>query len=220
MIEISNKKFKTKKEFKTYIQTTLMEYFNNKRNILNDCEEFDFFSEMAKQRSKSCIIERIIVGPNPMKSGAYHIELEFSDKTREPFSFNKFVDNYGKDEEIIIANSKKLNLKDAMRKQIKDQIHDFKENSELICCNCKVNDLKYSKYHVDHIIKFKKLCDMFFEKYQDLDIEIENDNKYGGAKFINGSKISIKWEKFHKNNCELRILCEDCNLKLGSKNTF
>lgn len=203
---------------KEFVKTTMMKYLNSGKNILKTSEEYNFFYNLAKDReTEERKIELIEVTQNQLNPKTYHCQILWSDNTVEPIGFNKIIDNIGKDNNIILEQKKKLDLSQSMRKAIQEQINEFRKGEKKICLNCKESNCEM---HVDHVVKFKKLQDDFFIKYENIDIEIEDDNFFGGRKFIEDSKISNKWKKYHKKNAVLRILCKDCNLKLGSKDTY
>ncbi len=209
---------KTKKSMKEYTQVTMMKYLNCGKCLTKECEEYDFFYDLAKNREdENRKIEKIKIIQNPLNSKTYHCEVVYNNETTEAIGFNKIIDNIGKTEETIKEQKNKLDLSQSMRKEIKDQIQEFRSNVDLICLNCKNTNCEF---HIDHIIKFKKLQEDFFIKYPDIKIELEEDNINGGRKFKENSRISEKWKKYHKQNATLRILCKTCNLKLGSKDLY
>lgn len=212
---------KTKKEKKEFVSRVLMKYLNLEEDITKEKDEYNFFYELFKLREYKNDMDKIIISHNPYNYNTYHTEILFTNGYKEPISFKKIIDEQGKDKDKLKEQKYRLNLSECMRKAIKDQIIEFRNNNELKCKNPNC-DYKDNEYHVDHIIKFKDLQDNFFNKYKDLEIKknIINDFEFGGTKFNEESKIYRKWRKYHKKHCELRILCASCNFKLGYKKTF
>lgn len=164
-------------------------------------------------------MKKIIISRNPMNYKTYHTEIQFEDGEIEPISFNKIIDEIGKTKEKIEEKNEKNYINQAMRKEIKDQIIKYKNNSILLCENCKIENLDKIDYHVDHIIKFRDIQENFMTKYKELEILMEDDQKYGNKKLINNT-FSEKWKNYHEKHAKLRILCKACNTKLGTKNLY
>jgi len=97
----------------------------------------------------------------------------------------------------------------AYRSAIVDQILHFKRLSKQICVVCRKTDCLF---HVDHVIKFRNLITKF-EENNTPPTEINQLQDVNQFYFKN--KIFAKtWADFHRGNCDLRMLCATCNLRI------
>jgi hypothetical protein len=103
----------------------------------------------------------------------------------------------------------------ALRYAIQNQIDDFKMINNISTCElCGTRD---RVIHIDHIIPFSILRDVFNEGRDDIPIEFtkcDNMCGYTGFGFKDDDKLyEDDWIYFHKKYAMLRPLCDECNLQ-------
>jgi hypothetical protein len=113
-----------------------------------------------------------------------------------------------------MKDNRKL-LFDAMRHAIKNDTIHFKRTNTLICNICRDNTLKYTDYEVDHnIIPFRTLACNFLKDEIDIPTKFDDSPIYNISMFKNEDKeFEKKWIDYHILNCDLQILCKNCNRK-------
>jgi hypothetical protein len=153
-------------------------------------------------------IDYFYIQPNPLVKKYYQTMIKRTDDSEIDFSW-RYCCQF---KERTIMDD----LTRAMRCSIKDDIIKFKQQNILKCNKCKTDDEQYENFHVDHNNpSFKNLKDGF----------LQLTNKPIPTKFsdCNVNKLTIfreenkdfknEWIEYHNNNCNLQILCRDCNLK-------
>ena len=206
---IGNLGFKTKKECENYTRTII----NNLKccKIDKEHEYFNFFNNLIKNHSE--YIEKLGSGVD-----YYYIE------------HNKLINKYyqtvikRKDGEHIIFSwvhccefkprTINYNLNCAMREAIKNDVINYKQNQiKLICNFCKVTDILYSEYHVDHDEPpFRIIKDNFLINRKH-PILFEQCNKTYLTIFKDEDNIfKNEWVEYHNKNCRFQILCKKCNM--------
>ena len=203
--------FKTKKECESYT-----------RNIINNLgccsiykthEKYNFFVNLIKNHP-SCLekigsgIDYFYIQPNPLVKKYYQTMIKRTDGSETDFSW------------VYCCQFKeRTNIDDllrAMRNAIKDDIIKFKQQSTLKCINCKTENELYENFHVDHDNpSFQSLKDNFLQitnkpiptNFADCDVYKLTIFKDENEDFKN------EWIEYHNKNCNLQILCRDCNLR-------
>lgn len=106
----------------------------------------------------------------------------------------------------------------AMRNAVTDQIDYFRskffEDKTTVICDISKLEIQFDNCHVDHIVSFDSLCQIF---------EGENDiteNMIGGSqdnqnfKYLNDDIILSKWCDFHQSHANLRVVHPVANLSI------
>ena len=108
-----------------------------------------------------------------------------------------------------------------MREAVKDFTTNFKKNNKLVCNFCKTEKEPYENYHTDHQDPSFITLTTDFLQFTSLSIPSSfADCKKSNTTIFKDEDIVFKneWILYHNNNCNLQILCKNCNLKKG-KNT-
>ena len=195
-----------------------LDYFRSKINEIGlchsiktiNCNFYDELMEIFKSHPNypelfSNVVDVSIAYNKINPKKCYELQLIKRDKTSEAVSYRKCFQKTTKD----------IDLKNAMRYAIMDQILEFKNNcDELICSICKSEDY----IQIDHVILFKTLYDDFLQQ-NTLTIPTEFDNTYfNSAKFKEFDKeFENNWTTYHKKHAILRCLCNKCNQKRSKK---
>lgn len=206
MIAVNGIGFKTKKQ--------LMEYFHTKRENFSSSDPF--WCELIKRHPEyeekiGSGFLRIDLRPNPFKKHLMnHFVIVRTDGSEVDISMNACVNGMPK--------NNNQDLISALRFSIKDQINNFKTNSELKCSLCGAENIEM---HVDHFNpKFKDIVKEFLEKINSYNIprEFDSDEKYCSSKFKNkDAMFELQFATYHNDNAILRILCFICNNKKENK---
>lgn len=222
-ININNKDFESKKEAKNYIKKNMYDilkkidkeypYFH----IYRDEFLFDFLEDLILNNKEKNIQKKILyfgVMKNPLNIKSFHTYIKFTDESYDDISFFRCIDNYKKD--VIYKNDYTV-LSNCMRKIIRDQIFEFRQekiqNKKFVCEMCP----NIEKIEIDHIKTFKVLVDEFLEK-NTYKYNIVDDLILGGEKIDDKNICFINsWYDFHEENANLRCLCQSCNLKRNKK---
>jgi hypothetical protein len=178
-------------------------------------EHFNFFIDLIKNLSNykskiGCGVDYFHIVPNALQKKSYHINLVRKDKTEIDISWK----NAASSKWVEPAD----NLTNAMRVAISPDISKFRSISKIECNECGVMDEGVT-FHVDHVSpSFKDLHDNFL-KNNKLQLPTQfDDDEFFRAKFKKtDSEFTKKWLTYHRNNCELQILCMPCNCRKGSK---
>ena len=209
---IGDLEFKTKKACEDYTRDII--------NSLGCCiinkdnSHFIFFNNLIRNHpdyelKKGIGIDYFYIQPNPINKKSFQTMLKRLDGSETDFSW-------------IYCCSFKIKtpndiLKIAMRTAISDDIIYFKQNQkQLICKFCEVKDKPYEYYHVDHHNpSFKNLKDNFLNTTTRPIPFIFQECKVYKLKDFRDEDIDFKkdWIEYHNNNCNLQVLCQDCNLR-------
>tara|TARA_Y100000590_G_C15531696_1_gene943434 strand:- start:140 stop:820 length:681 start_codon:yes stop_codon:yes gene_type:complete len=200
--------YKSKKDFKEYANELIYKKIgiceNIKSNIYYD-ELLDLLKRHPNYKTKTEYMINLAIRRGQLNKSSLAVWIIQSDnKPDEDISWAKNCINSKN-------NSKQSELNSALRSSIQQQIMSFKNNTLHKCVNCNIN-----ADHVDHINHFELLTDMFLKKYNKNLIPSDFDNmtdSSGRRCFKPKDSIFEKeWQKFHKDNAKLRILCQKCNL--------
>ena len=127
--------------------------------------DFDFFINLLKNhedfQDHLDDIEKIKISNNYLNVGSYHTELIRKNGEIKSFSWNhccKFK-----------SRSYQENLTNALRSSIQEQVMDYKNKNQLICCICKIQNLSKSNYHTDHkTIPFRNIVSNFLTEQRSM----------------------------------------------------
>lgn len=131
----------------------------------------------------------------------FHVNMVFTDGSKESVSWNKCA--IGKDD------TNEIRLTNAMRNAIYPQIEKFKiSHPHKLCDNC---NTELGSFHVDHHKPlFTELKKEFIKTHNiDTPTTFEKDGYYT---CISDGKFKNLWENYHQKHATLRWLCASCNL--------
>jgi hypothetical protein len=209
---IGNLEFRTKKE--------CQEYTRNIINNLGCCiinkehKQFIFFNNLIKNHpdydNKIGVgINYFYIQPNPLNKKTYQIMIKRLDDSEIDFSWLyccQFKERTNTDDLIR-----------SMRTAIKDDIIKYKQKHiKLICNFCKTDNQVYENYQVDHHNpSFQILKDNFLQLTKNRIPSSFTDCKIYKLTIFKDEDVEFKneWVDYHNNNCNLQILCRDCNLR-------
>jgi hypothetical protein len=209
---IGKLEFKTKKECENYTRNII---YNLGCCIINkDHPQFNFFDNLIKNHpnyedKKGIGINYFYIQPNPFIKKYYQTMIKRLDDSDTDFSWIyccQFKERTAYNELIR-----------AMRIAIKDDIINYKQKqSKLICNFCKNENELYENYHVDHNNpSFQTLKDNFLQSIKNTIPSLFDDCKIYNTPIFKDKDKDFKneWIEYHNKNCNLQILCRDCNLK-------
>jgi len=209
--KIGDLEFKTKKEVENYTRNIINEL--NTCIINKDHIYFIFFNNLIKNHPK--YDEKIGNGIDYfyIKTNQLFKNLEMMikrlDGSEVDFSWIQCCKFRQQTNEQYLTK--------AMREAISNDIITFKQSQiKLICSFCKLDNENYKNYHVDHhnpsfeniknnfLKSTKKKIQLTFEECKKSNLTIFNDND---------KDFKEDWLNFHNKNCNLQILCKNCNLR-------
>jgi len=220
-IKIGNTEYKTIKECEKAVREKIKKmYLDNEYIITPQNPNFIFLMDILNNHPENYDkigvgVDAFILSIEPTFKKGIQIFIKRIDETTEVFSW------------IICCGGRKITTKsfqlDAMRYAVKSITIDFKNNNDLICAICKVENLEYSKYHTDHkTIPFIEIANNFINKTINMPSQFDRHinpeiNGYG-YNFKNEDKhIEQQWYDYHLQYSDFQILCKTCNLKKGKK---
>ena len=204
--------FKTKKECEQYT-----------RNIINDLKisqikrtdkYFDFFNDLIKNHPEceekiGCGIDYFFIQTNILNKKTYQTMIKRVDNSTIDFSWVYCCQ--------FKVRSTITNLYTSMRQAIApDMIKFKKEQKELICSLCDKTTLEYSEFHVDHNEPpFRIIRDNYISLTENIKPLNFGSCPITYLTIFREEDITFKneWIKYHNENCNLQILCRECNLK-------
>ena len=207
-INFLNYEFKNLKEFKFFISDILKNELD--KEIRDDNQNFKILSSLFKRHPNYDTFNfsaEDIIFFKPKYNVYKKIELSvfLNNKTWDVFSYPKCISNK--------KDYKKEDLLKAFRSSINNQIFKFKLDNKInkCCSECGSNN----NLHVDHIIDFQiLLCDFLKNNKLNLPYTFDEDLITKTKIFKKeDSKIKNNWDTYHYQNCKLRWLCCECNLK-------
>lgn len=155
-----------------------------------------------------CGIDFFFVTQNKVNTKALQLNIQRIDGSIIDLSWRNCVD--GK------VKTQKQMLYDAMRLAISDQTQSFKAGAvfedrfQCQICGCHVD--KTHLAHVDHLISFKSIVEVFL-KDKVAPCEFTDCRISHAAKFKDSDRqFEREWQEFHSVHASLRILCAKCNL--------
>lgn len=208
IIQIGEKTFATKEEAKKAIQEILYRYKPRQEFSSEDAEFIADVVSLHPEADKK-------IGPGIKAVFACNVEgyssrgffLKRSDGSTEQFSFNKC---------LRPPSQKELVIK-ALRQLIVDQILAFKKNAfsetSVLKCPLTGNDVSQKDCHVDHVIPFRELVEMFaYGQGVRLD-EAKTRSGNGAEVKLEDEKLAAQWVEYHGKHASLRIVSRQGNLQ-------
>lgn len=208
-IIIDNKEFKSKAKLTQFTREKIKEIGIGE--IIKENENFNFFLDLLKRHPdyENKIgpgLQSFVISINKLNKKVLEISLKTIDNKIVDFSYIKCCNN----------NIKRCKLTQAMRNAVSDYTIKYKTNNNLICSLCKVENLNYTDYHVDHYeLSFDEIKKSFLSQ-KDLIIPstFKKSEKYNTYSFLEEDKeFELLWINTHNKKCKLRILCNKCNTK-------
>jgi hypothetical protein len=209
---IGKLEFKTKKECENYTRNVIN---NLGCCIINkDHPQFIFFDNLIKNHpeyddKKGIGVDYFYIQSNPLVKKYYQTMIKRLDGSEIDFSW------------VYCCEFKKRtsveDLLKSMREAIKEDTIKYKQKQNKLICNfCKRENELYENYHVDHHNpSFQTLKDNFLQLTKK-----QIPSSFGDCKIY---KLTIfkdedkdfrnDWVDYHNKNCNLQILCRDCNLR-------
>jgi hypothetical protein len=191
------------------------EYTKNIIYTLQECiinsihDNFSFFIDLIQNHH--VLLKKDVkyfrIKRDDLNRKAYAMLVIKQDDSEHQFSWVKCSKAQSKEE------SHKSSLLCALRYSIENQIKEFKNCNELVCCLCFINDIE-TEYQVDHKNpSFKKLYESFILIYPNIP-KFFDKHKTTRQSMFKSRDIKYKeiWQNYHFKNCELQILCKTCNL--------
>jgi hypothetical protein len=175
-------------------------------------KDYDFLCDLIKNHINynekiGCGIDLFIIKKN--FAGANELNIKRTDGSIESISWSscsKFITNY----------DIKKDLSSAMREAIGLSCYNYKQNQEeKVCVFCGDDD----DIHTDH-------HNPSFIELQSRFLTNNNDVPKTFSKRVGTHKVCFeekdwdfekKWINYHDDNCNLQLLCRDCNLRKGKK---
>lgn len=208
---IGNLTFQSKKQCLDYTR----DFIRNLGVCVLDSKsnDFEFFINLLKNhedfQDHLDDIEKIKISNNYLNVGSYHTELIRKNGDIKSFSWNhccKFK-----------PRSCKENLTNALRSSIQEQVIDYKNKNQLICCICNIQNLSKSKYHTDHkTIPFRDIVANFLNlditKQLCIPSQLSKDGYFTVFR-KEDDDFERRWKEYHLLNSDFQILCDKCNLK-------
>ena len=200
--------FRTKKESYEYTRNIIYsigvcdidvghEYFHFFKDLINNHNE--------KEEKIGVGIQSFLIRPNAITKNNYGMYIKRTDGSEIDFSWRACSQHTKK--------SNKQKLTSAMRVAIEDQIYCFREKSQIRCKFCGINDYNV-KYEVDHHNpSFLQLYNSFVNtNKKKIPTEFSENPLTHQTIFKRGDlEFESAWAKYHKENCNLQILCQKCN---------
>jgi len=206
-MEINNIFFKNKSQLTNYTRNLINKLGIG--NITKDSEYFYFFDELIKRHNeyelkKGLGIESFIIKQNIMNKKAFELNIVRIDNSIVDISY------------IHCCNLRNNNeLMRAMRYSVRKQILKFRNKSNLICNICDSNNCEF---HIDHVKPFCILSKEFLQNKSNIPNNFIDCKKTNNPKFKEEDyQFKKEWNRFHKKNADLQVLCSKCNLKKKNK---
>mgnify|MGYP003333874864 CR=1 FL=1 len=206
---IGDLEFKTKKECESYTRNII---YNLGCCIIDKAhEKYNFFINLLNNHSSyqekiGSGIDYFYIQPNPLVKKYYQTMIKRTDGSEIDFSWVYCCQ--------FRERSKIYDLLRAMRNAVRDDIIKFKRRNTLKCVNCETENELYENFHVDHDNpSFQSLKDNFL-RITDKPIPT-NFTDYKEFTFFKDEDEDFKneWIEYHNKNCNLQILCRNCNLR-------
>ena len=199
--------YKTKKAKEDYVREVLYKKISECDDVkAKSKEDYDKLIEVLERhpdfKTKTNGMIKIAIRRNKLNKKALEIII-VKKNTEEDISWKTCITGKNKSPEEELLS--------ALRSSISVQTRTFRNQSELICAFCDEPD----NIHVDHYDPdFQDLVIDFHEKHKHITIpyEFEDDPDTHCRKFHDvDNSYEEQWQKYHKDNANLRILCAKCN---------
>ncbi len=192
-------------------QKKLKDYVRKKIDAIGICssikkyhpEEWDLFIYLFKRHSDY-----------PQKfDGLIDISIRYNPVFTNQLETIIIKDNGDEDDVSVLNNcitgKPKDNLTIAMRNSILSQILEFRINNSLICKLCK----SIKNIEIDHFEpQFIELKTTFLDNWNGIvPINFEQNKSHSKIFITNDINFENEWNKYHRKNARLRVLCKKCN---------
>ena len=220
-IKIGKFQFKSKKELKKHVASMISEIGDvESLKTLNE-QYFLFFIDLCKrhpnyvQKHLANIFD-FRISRNVMNNNFKTVTVVKNDSSECTISWNACVLG------IRVSDSKKF--KESLRNSIVNQTTEFKRNANQVnskniftceLCNCSLQNLDTTQFHVDHVIHFQKLVVDFMDLHPEIEIPTNyNNNSYTSHVEFKPENawIGLLFAQYHLRHAILRVLCARCNL--------
>jgi hypothetical protein len=208
-VNFLNKEFKSQMKFEEYIKDIIY----NKVGICSDIKnkypkEYEILLELLKRHPDHKEKTKDLINLKIKRNIKNHKALELNIEKPNGYIDVSFL--------ICIKakkNSIKTELMSALRSSIEEQIVDFRDNNNNYCCSiCN----KVDRLEVDHINYFDEIVYNFIKENKYLPIPKNFDDLTDGSNRRTFMKKDLafmyKFQYFHEENANLRMLCKKCNL--------
>jgi hypothetical protein len=208
IIQIGEKLFATKEEAKKAIQEILYRYKPRQELSPEDAEFIADVVSLHPEADKK-------IGPGIKAVFVCNVEgyasrgffLRRSDDSIEQFSFNK----------CLHPPSQKDLVVKALRQLVVDQILAFKKNAfsetRVIRCPLTGKDVTQEDCHVDHVIPFRDLVEMFAYG-QGVRLDEATTQPGDGAEVrLTDKVLADQWVEYHRKHAQLRVVSRQGNLQ-------
>ena len=223
--QLGKKKFKTKKEVESYLSyilnntklgTPLKRYW---KDIVIDLLTYHPSYKKKVGVGVKEITTGIAVDSYTGYSTTHFVVRRFDDSSVD-FSFLKcirFLSPIGENIKRLHKTEKLLDLKKAMRYEIKEQIYEFKKNYFDGCktkkCQGTGKRMRWKGSEVDHIypLTFDKLAYDFMDENGFKLSSIRLKELPGHNKCFKNRKKAALWKQYHSDHCLLRVVTSKFN---------
>lgn len=194
---LDGKTFKRQKDMYVYTQVKINEIKNG--SVYPGDEHFAFIHHILdrhdnKTEKIGCGVKRFEVSDEIR--GGKRIQIYRRDDSKVDFSWVKCVK----------LNTGKGNLNTCFRNAIRPQIEEFRKTS--IGKNCDMCSASQD-LQVDHVKLFSHLTREFVKLRPPSEV-YQDPTQPNNISFVNAD-YAAEWQRYHADNCTLRILCGHCN---------
>ena len=201
------KDFKTKKAINDYARELLYKKIGECDDVKGKSKDgYDKVIELIERhpdfKTKTNGMIKIAIRQGKFNKNALELIIIKENNTEEDISWHTCISGKHK--------SYKTELLDALRNSISTQTRTFKYQSELICAFCESSkNLQVDHYDPD----FQDLVIDFHETSNIKIPEEFGDDPYTHCRKFKDidNNYEEQWQKYHKDNANLRILCAKCN---------
>ncbi len=198
------KSFNSQKKLKEYVRKTIDEIGECSSIKKYHSEQWDLFMYLFERHSdypgKFDELIDVSIRYNPVFTNQLEVII---------------IKNNGEEDDVsvfknCITGKPKDNLTIAMRNSILPQILEFRNNNSLICELCK----GIKNIEIDHFDPlFVDLKTTFLNNYKDtLPVDFKQNNSHSKVFIDSDIHFENEWNKYHRKNARLRVLCKKCNL--------
>jgi hypothetical protein len=215
-VEFMGKIFKTQGEFEKYVKNIIYDEVgicNDIKNLYPD--NYNILIELLKRnpkfKSKSQNMCNLKIQQNKLsRQKAYEILIINNDETTTDISWKH-------DAIKGESKTKDIQLKEAMRSSVDEQILDFRRKNEIKSCEICGNIENLDVDHNDEKNSaFAELVSNFSNENENIELPENfgqlNDETNRTCFLEKDNVFRDKWNEYHRQNAKLRMLCSKCNL--------
>lgn len=180
------------------------------RRQLREGPNYDFLASLIERHPRrdskvGCGIAGFFIGPDGYGKSCFW--LRRLDGTSTDFSFH----------ECVKASSEKSDFRAAARREIKDQILDFKRNAFPAVCPYTGEKMTHDNCHVDHVppMTFARLADEWLmgRPYPETMGHIDGSTEIR----FKDRTLAEQWWNYHRQHAQLRLVSKQANLSTVKK---